>query len=1255
MNKRLYHLLALLLLGHYAFSQNTIHISLDKNAAHLQGAFYVEKVPLLGKSLPEVSISNQVFSATDIHLADSSLQKEGKIMLALGLERKKTYALLKIPAFRKKEDGTIEQLNRCTISLKENNTPQEQEEKSSSNKNWRTTISNSVLSSGNWQKLAVGVKGVYKVDYDFVKNVLGQTSAINSAQIRLFGNGGTMLYEANAVQRYDDLQENALDMYDGGDGIFGVGDYFLFYANGPLEWQKDSANQQFHHRTNLYADSSYYFINFNTAVGKRMTIAPAASGSPNTIVSTYNYYDLHEKELVNLGAFGKIWWGETFGFSTGLNANQTFSFPVQNINDTVYYWYQLASAALGGTNSAKFTVQLNNNIIGVHDALYGISGIDGENPATAVSKSGRAIVSSTAALQFTINYEKYVSTAKGYLDFIEINTRRQLSLNTFTQLSFRDWRSVKTASIAQFVIESANNATTVWDVSDILNPNKINGTLSGSSFSFVQDAQQLKEYIAFDNSFLTPKYLGNVPNQDLHGLPQANYIIVHHPEMAAAAERLANFHRSTNALTVHTVPVDLIYNEFASGTKDISSIRDFVKMFYDRAGLDEHKMPQYLLLLGQASYDYKNIVSNSAKIVPTYETEESINATEGYCSDDFFAILDSAEDIQSTTALMDIGVGRIPATSAAQANAVVDKIVRYKSKEALGVWRLNNLYLGDDEDNAGNHLLDADSMFQTIENATNIYKAQKVYLDNMKFVSTPSGQRCPDANKIINDNMNKGTFLMNYSGHGSIYSLAHERVVTQDDYNGWDNRFKMPILITATCDFSRFDNPAKPSSGEKILLKGDGGAISLITTTQVVYASLNLIFNSAYLKTQFTKKMDGWNTFGDAFTIAKNSAPSTNTRKFALLGDPALVPNFPRYAVKTDSMHSIIDGVGYTSDSVKSLGVYRIYASVRDDAGNVMSNFNGKASISFFDKPQTASVKTANSVGGNREYSLQNNVIYKGNVTVKNGLLSFEFISPKDINYNFGKGKISYYADNGTIDAAGADTSFTVGGFADNVIPDEDAPIVRVFMNDSLFKTGGITGTNSVLYTIITDQSGINVTGSFVGHDLVGILDDNIEVPFVLNDYYETAANTYKVGFVNFPMNGLTDGMHSMRVKAWDVHNNSGEGKTMFEVINGQIVKLRKLYNYPNPFNDITHFVFEHNHPNEKLKATINIFNTMGGLMRTIEQEFTPTGSNSAEITWDGTGNGGEKLAPGIYPYRIRIATEKNIEDLGYQKVIFTR
>jgi hypothetical protein len=320
-----------------------------------------------------------------------------------------------------------------------------------------------------------------------------------------------------------------------------------------------------------------------------------------------------------------------------------------------------------------------------------------------------------------------------------------------------------------------------------------------------------------------------------------------------------------------------------------------------------------------------------------------------------------------------------------------------------------------------------------------------------------------------------------------------------------------------------------------------------------------------------------------------------------------------------------------------------------------MNGFNGKVYVTFFDKAQTLAVKTDNSGGTDREFTVQNNIIYKGTATVQNGTFRVEFIAPKDINYEFGKGNISYYAENGITDASGSDTAFTVGGFSDHATTDEDAPVVRPFMNDSLFKNGGLTGTNSSLYAIITDKSGINVSGNFVGHDLTAILDDAVDMPYILNDYYETAPNTYQKGFVSFPFKGLSDGVHTLRVKAWDVFNNSGEGTVAFEVLNGNIVKLRNLYNYPNPFRDETHFVFEHNHPNEALKATVHIFNTSGSLVRVIEQSFTPTGSNSAEIIWDGSGNAGEKLYPGVYPYRIRIATEKNIEDLGYQKVILVR
>lgn len=1255
MNKKLIVFFAFFFASFSIWGQTAERVITSSEHKILINGFYVQKIELNNDELPQIKIEQQQFVLSKLNISDSLLNSANTVKVDVGVERKKSYAFVRIPAFRKNEQGVLEQLKQYTIRVTEKDNPSNLPNTASTQS--KTTATASVLASGSWQKISIDKRGIYKVDYDFVKNTLGQTGSISSSSIRLFGNGGTMLYEANAVPRPYDLIENAIEMYDGGDGVFGTGDYFLFYANGPIEWLKDSVNQQFKHRTNLYADKSYYFISFNSGAGLRINNASSATGATTT-VTTYNEYALHEKELVNLGLFGKIWWGETFGFNSGLSNIQTITIPLSDIGDTLKFRYQLANASINGYG--KFTVALNNTLIGNHDNIPGITGVDGDNPGVSVQNAATVVIPSSGSLNFNISYEKYSSNAKGYLDYIEVNARRQLSIPTDGQITFRDWRSVSPASVAQFNIQNANANTLVWDVTNPLQPSRIVGTLSGSTYSFVQSANTLHEYMATNNNFMTVQYIGTVPNQNLHGLSQTDYVIVAHPDMMEAANKLADFHRNYSQLKVETVNVDQVYNEFASGAKDISAIRDFMKMFYDRAGKDASKMPKYLLLLGQASFDYKNIIPNTAKIVPTFETEESLNATYGHCTDDFYALLDSAEDVNTGTPLLDIGVGRIPATNADQAMAVIDKIIRYKQDEALGVWRLNNVYMGDKEDGGGNHLLDADEMYQTVEAASDLYKAQKVYLDNMNIISTPGGPRCPDANKVINDNVFKGAFLLNYSGHGSIYTLSTKRIVTQDDYNTWKNPYKMPIMITATCDFSRFDNPALQSAGEKIMLKSDGGAIALVTTTQVVFASSNNPFNKAYLQAQFTKRADGWNSFGDAFRISKNIVVADgdviNSRKFALLGDPALIPDFPRYDVVTDSAKSLSStAVASPTDSIKSLGSYRIFGSVRNDAGAVMTNFNGKVNITFFDKEQKVSVRTDNSGSSSRIYALQNNIIYKGNATVVNGRFSFEFITPKDINYEFGKGKISYYADNGNIDAAGADTTFTVGGFSDDVIADEDAPLVRPFMNDSMFKDGGLTGTNSVLYAIITDKSGINVSGNFVGHDLTAILDDAVEAPYILNDYYETAPNTYQRGYVNFPISGLSNGIHTLRIKAWDVFNNSGEGTVRFEVLDGKVLTIRNLSTYPNPFKDVTHFVFEHNHPNEALKATVYIFNSAGALVRTIEQNFTPTGSNSSEIIWDGTGNNGEKLFPGVYPFRIRIATEKNIEDLGYQKVILLR
>lgn len=1242
------------LFAHAAWSTNlqTYHIA-EKQAA---AGYVVEKIWLEHYAMPQVRLLNPAFVNKALPTGIKA-ENPQNITLMLGEERKRYFVLVKVPAYSE-AGGQARLLTDFTLEIEEKTTGQPT---TNFNSKAKTTGTNTPLSAGNWYKISVTQKGLYKIDYDFIKNTLKVDPAtINTANFRVFGNGGTMLPQANADFRYPDLTENAVWVNDGGDGVLNQGDYIVFYANGPMAWDKDSLNARFNHRKNLYEDKSYYFLNFDQGAGKRITNqngVPAA----NVTVSSFDDYQVHEEDLFSPGNTGKEWWGEEFSIAPGKQNVYDVSFNLGQPIDSAYVKIQTGCIATVGGN--LFNVTLNGQQFGNY--MYGQIPLDATgSPIVFISTASpdlkRVLVSSTSS--FHISFQPGVSDGKGYLNYIELNYRRALSLAN-GQLSFRDWRSVGNGNVASYQLQNANGNTQVWDVTDALNPVKVNGGLNGSTYTFSQDASQLHEFIASDGSqYFAPAYVGPVANQNLHAAAQMDYIIVTDTAFLTAANQLADFHRQHDNMRVLVTTTNQIYNEFSSGSQDISAIRDMAKMFYDRAGTDSTQLLRYMLLLGDASYDYKNRIGSNTNYVPTFESQESVNTIYSYSGDDYFAFLGDNENIEdnSQANTLDIGVGRIPVGTATDATAVVNKIMHYKAPASLGPWRLVNTYIADNEDDAGTHLLQSEQMCAQVDSEADIYNDVKVYLDNLPFVSTPGGERCPDANKAINDQVFKGTFLINYSGHGSIATLAHERILTADDFNTWKNYDKLPFMVTATCDFSRFDDPAYVSAGEKLILKSDGGAIALLTTTQLTFADANRDLNIEFLAAQFQQQSNGsWNTFGEAFRRGKNvkyQIPNyggiINFRKFTLLGDPALQPDFPQYFVKTDSIKSITNGS--LQDTISALGGYSVSGSVNDAAGQKLSNFNGQLYVTIYDKPRVISLMTK-VYNDARQYDVQDNIIYKGKATVTNGQFSFSFIAPKDLNYEYGHGKITYYAENGETDAAGIDTAMVVGGYSDNPITDNDPPIVKPYMNDSFFVDGGITGSSTVLFVSLYDETGINISGNGVGHDLTAVLDGDIQNPISLNDYYETAPNVYQRGYVNFPISGLADGPHNFRVKAWDVNNNSGEGTVNFVVFNGNVVKIDKLMNYPNPFSNSTHIVFEHNHPDEALKGKLVIYNMAGALVRNFEIDYTPSGSRSYEITWDGTDNRGAKLPDGVYVYRINISTATGIQQTAYQKMILIR
>jgi len=874
--------------------------------------------------------------------------------------------------------------------------------------------------------------------------------------------------------------------------------------------------------------------------------------------------------------------------------------------------------------------------------------------------------SSTASVN--INFSPIDASGLGFLYYIEINTRCNLSMSS-DQLSFRDWNSVGAGNVANYQIQGATGNTSVWDITNPQVPVLMNGSLSGSTYSFTQDASMLHEFVAMNTTNLySPQYSGMVANQNLHGAAQVDDIIVTNPEFLDQANALATYHHQHDNMRTIVATTTDIYNEFSSGSQDISAIRDFVRMFYKRAGSNVNQMPKYVTLYGGASFDYKNRLANNSNFVPIYESSESFDNLACYSGDDFYGFLDDNENIDNTTIVnvLDVAIGRLPARSVDDANNLLTKVLGYNSPATLGPWRVSATFVADkgcvgpnEYDDAGNHMGDAEIMAsQVAASGQNLYNEEKVYVDAIPLTSTPAGPRCPNANASLDDQVFKGTFLINYNGHGNPTVWSSERILTEDDFNAWNNTNMLPFMITATCDFGQYDHPEFVSSAEQLVIRGGGGVIDIVTTTESVYSGYNIELNKPFLSSQFTKNTNGtWNTFGNAYMIGKNNTYISTTdietlinfRKFALLGDPAITPDFPQYNVHLDS---VTDGYSQLrADTVKALGSYILNGSVRDSSGNILTGFNGLVSVSFFDKPRTVPVID----GCSESFVLQDNIIYKGRATVTNGLFSVPFITPKDINYYYGTGKVSSYAQSDVTDGAGCDTSITVGGFSEHPVISTDTPVVKAYINDSLFLNGGITGNNTSLFVSLFDQTGFNVSGNDVGHDMTAVLDGNVEVPYILNDYYESSPNTYQRGYVTFPLTGLADGRHTLTVKAWDVNDNVGTGSVDFMIIDSSVADIQSLMNYPNPFTNTTTFVFEHNHPNEQLNVDILIYSTSGALVKNINQTFTAEDSRTNELTWDGTDNNGSRLPSGVYVYRLNLTTEKGFKSSAYQKLVIVR
>ena len=1093
-----------------------------------------------------------------------------------------------------------------------------------------TTIEHSVLSTGNWYKIAVNVDGIYRLTYQDLQELGLNVSNLNPHNLRIYGHPGGLLPEDNSSVRPIDLQELAIQVIGQSDGIFNENDYILFFGQSPNQWTLDNSNL-FSRQQHYYDNNTYYFITADLGEGQRINSKQSLSSS-DTIITTFNDFQIHEKEEVNFIKSGKNWYGDVFDLVDAKSFNFTFPNRLGDANLKV---------ALAANSPSPFNSIFIINASGMSSDTTSISATSGSYNKANLKVFEKNITPSADDIQITLEYSSSSPSGKGWLDYIEINAQRDLKM-VGNQMLFRSLSSVKPNTVSEFQLSNSNSSTRIWDITNPLVPQKIVGQNSGSILSYKISTDTLKNFIAFNGGYLTANLIGKIDNQDLHALRDIDYLIISHPSFMQQANRLANFH-SSQGLNVEVVSPQQIYNEFSSGSQDVSAIRDFAKMLYEQ----ENPL-RYLLLFGDASYDPKDRLADNTNFIVSYQSLNSTNELFSYASDDFFALLDDDETIFSddlNIPFLDIGIGRFPVQTIDQAKHAVDKVIAYSSEESYGDWRLNMCFVGDDNDEIETvHSLQAEQLADYIASNYPVMNVDKIYLDAYQQESSTGGQRCKSVNNAISEAINKGMFLVNYTGHGGELGWAHERILEANDINSWSNQNKLPLFMTATCEFSRYDDPERVSAGEKVFLKENGGAIALLTTSRVVFTGSNLDLNTSFLENLFPIDNEPFPRLGDVLIRTKNNVidiSNTNHRNFTLLGDPALQLAYPKYDVVLTEVQ----------DSAKALGLVTISGEIQNN-GVKLDNFNGIVYPKVYDKR-----RDFQTLGQDESpifvFDLQKNLLFKGKSSVENGEFSFKFIVPKDINYDFGNGKISLYAkgnaEDKLCDAYGHNLEMIVGGTSSEFNEDYEGPQIELFMNDTNFIFGGITDANPSLYAVLYDESGINTVSNGIGHDMLAILDEESSNPIVLNDFYESDIDSYKSGILDYPFNTLAEGKHTLTVKVWDVHNNSAEGVTEFVVLPSSNLTILNLLNYPNPVVDFTSFYFEHNQNNEEMQVILEIMDLQGRVVKQIQQNIIPEGYRYGPISWNGTSEKGAKLNAGVYVYSLlaKLANGKSAINAG--------
>lgn len=1091
--------------------------------------------------------------------------------------------------------------------------------------------SESVLNSGKWVKIQVAEDGIYKLTAADLKKM----GFSNLDKVAVYGYGGWPLDEDFSTTYIDDVPEVA---------VWRSADYLLFYGKGPRKWEYSSSDKSFIHTNNPYSNYGYYFVTEKETAGRTMEKAASAAGA-TLQVTTFDDYVLHEEELVSVNSSGRELYGESF--TSTLSRDFTISVPGIT-NDE-------GKATLSFISRGNGTITMNVDGNALISGSVSVPS-DEYEVARELYRERAWMADKGETVKVNIGYST-TGHKNVHLNYFRLQMKRQLKVydnyTFFRSLSAR-------GNASRFVIQGADASTLVFDVTDGVNPQQMETSLNGTELSFsIPASASLREFVVVKPSQIkAPVTVGEVANQNLHALPQQDMIIIAQPNFTTQAERLAEAHRTKDNLTVRVVTPESIYNEFSSGTPDATAYRRFMKMFYDRQ-TSEADAPKYLLLFGDGSFDNRKLTSawksvDMSNMLLTYQTENSLSS-QSYVIDDYFGFLDDADNKKSLqNKKLCLGIGRFPIRTVEQATQMVDKVISYMENKNTGSWKNNLCFMADDGSNTDGfmteHMEFADQLAGYVESEHPEFLVNKLYYDAYKKDMTAGTY--PDVRSGLQKLLKDGLLLFNYTGHGGTTALSDEKVLTQTDINQFTYTH-LPVWVTATCDFTRFDD-LNTSAGEDVFLNKSSGGIALFTTVRVAYSRPNFPINDNVIRNLFERNNGRRRTLGEVMQATKNTLSSVYKLGFCLIGDPAVKMAYPEFGMKVTTVNGqSVDG---NSISFKALEKITVEGEVLDASGQLVTDFTGIVNPTVKDSKVTVTCLKNSNKDDSPAFTFTDypNTIFIGNDSVRNGKFSFTFTVPKDISYSNLQGKMNLYAvdtESGN-EAQGNFDNFIVGGTSDTAETDTIGPEIRaLYLNDTTFVDGGQVNTTPYFVAELWDKSGVNITGSSVGHDMMLVIDESTVLSYNLNSYYELLLGEDGTGIVKFPIPALEPGKHTAEFWVWDILNNSTVRTFTFEVVEGLKPFLFDVIATPGIAREQVTFHLMHNRPESWMRVGIMVYDLAGRQLWKHEESGTSGLFENYTVSWDLT-SGGARMRPGVYIYRAAISTDNSKDATKARKFI---